>query len=939
MKFFTPFLWLNAILLFSAASLFSQNQEFNLNDSIPLDSKVIKGKLDNGLTYYIRQNEKPKGIVELRLAVNAGSILEDDDQQGLAHFTEHMCFNGTKHFKKNDLVSYLQSIGVEFGNDLNAFTSFDKTVYMIPVPSDNEAILDSGLLVIRDWAGDVTFDGSEIDKERGVILEELRLGRGAQQRMRDKYFPVLFKNSQYAERLPIGKKELLKTFEYDKIRRFYHEWYRPDLMAVVAVGDLNPQEMKKKIEKLFGDLKAPEKYRERKEFPVPDHQETYVKVVSDKEAPYTLVQIFYMDDAQKTITWKDYKQDITENLFNGMMNKRLSELTKAAEPPFMYGFSGYGNLVKTKSAYMSIGVVGPSGVDKAIKALITENQRVKKYGFTQTELDRYKAEYLKNLEKQFKEQGKTESKRYVNEYIGNFLDEEPSPGIKAEYDFAKEVLPDITLEQVNKLANDWIKDYNRVVIVAAPDKEGVTLPTEAEVEGWLNNADKENVEAYVDNVSNRPLMATVPAAAKIISTKKFDKIGVTEYTFENGLKVVVKPTDFKNDEILFSATGKGGTSIFGDNEFKSARFASQLVIESGVNGFSKIELEKMLSDKNVSVNPYVYSLSEGFNGSSTPADFETALQLINLYFTKPNFSQKSFQSVINKQKMIMANMLEDPTTYYRDQVNRILSNNHPRGNYLPTVKELDKLNFTVAKKAYKKLFDNPGDFTFFFTGNIDMEKVLPLMQQYLGSIPASSDSKQFVDVGIRPPSGPQRKVINKGQDQKSMVSIYFKGETKYKPKEEYLISSLGDALTIKLIENLREKKSGVYGVGARGYESKYPYGKFTFMVAFPCGPENVDELTKAAYSEIDNVIKNGPTEEDVEKVKKTQLVNNKTDLENNRYWLNKMSDYWWTGENPEDILSKEETINRLNNKALKKVAKKYLKDKYRIEVVLMPEKK
>jgi zinc protease len=931
--------WLVAIALFIGSPIFAQSDSFDLKAAIPFDSKVIKGKLDNGLTYYIRQNEKPKNIVELRLVVNAGSILEDDDQQGLAHFTEHMCFNGTKHFEKNDLVSYLQSIGVEFGNDLNAYTGFDQTVYMIPVPGDNEAVLDSGLLVIRDWAGDVTFEGEEIDKERGVILEELRLGRGAQQRMRDKYFPMLFKGSKYAERLPIGKKELLETFKHETLRRFYHEWYRPDLMAVIVVGDMNPDIMLKKIEKLFGDLKAPEKYRERKDFPVPDHQETYVKVVSDKEAPYTVVQIMYLDDVKKTVTWNDYKRAITENMFSGMMNKRLSELTKEAEPPFMYAYSGYGGLVRTKNAYMSIGIVGASGIDKALKALITENQRVKKYGFTQTELDRYKSEYLKRLEKQFNEQGKTESKRYVGEYINNFLEDEPSPGIKAEYEFAKEILPQITIEDVNSLATGWIKDYNRMVVVAAPEKEGVVLPTEEEVLSWLNNVEKQEVKPYVDQVSNRPLMENIPPAAKIVSKKVFEKTGITEYTFENGLKVVVKPTQFKNDEVLFSASAKGGTSIFNDNEFRSAGYADDLVTESGVNKFTKIELEKLLADKNVRVSPNISTISQGFYGNSTPEDFETALQLINLYFTAPNFSQKSFRSVINKQKMIMASLMEDPVTYYRDQVNRILSNNHPRGNYMPTVEELDNLNFTIAKKAYKKLFDNPGDFTFFFTGNLNMDTVLPLLQKYLGSIPAADDSKQFVDLGIRPPSGPVKKTIYKGQDAKSRVNIYFRGATKFNPEENYLIASLGEVLTIKLIENLREKKSGVYGVGAYGYESKYPYGKFGFTVSFPCGPENVDELTKAANAEIEKIKKEGPAEKDVEKVKKTQLVNNKTNLETNRYWLNSMSDAWWTGENPDEILKKEETINNLNKKALKKVANKYLKDKYRIEIVLMPEKK
>ena len=915
--------------------LLAQENPVDINDKIPLDSKVIKGKLDNGITYYIRQNEKPKNKIELRLVVNAGSILENDSQQGLAHFVEHMCFNGTEHFKKNELVSFLQSLGIEFGSDLNAYTSFDETVYMLPVPAED---LDTGLLVLRDWASNVTFSGEEIDKERGVILEELRLGRGAQQRMRDKYFPTLFKNSRYAERLPIGKKEILETFPHDTLRDFYKEWYRPDLMAIVAVGDMNPAEVEKKIKEKFNSIKMPQKHRKRKYYPVPDHKETYVKVVSDKEAPYTMVQIIYKDDTDTTITWKDYKDDIAKNLFNGMMNKRLSELTQQPEPPFMYGYSGYGGLVRTKNSYMSVAIAGPDGIEKALKALLDENRRVKEYGFTQSELDRYKNEYLKRIEKQYKERNKTESSRYVREYMENFLKEEPSPGIEAEYQFTKKVLPDITLNQINKLSEKWIKDYNRVVVVAATKKEGIELPSDKQVMNWVTEADNKKVEAYIDNTSDRPLMSNIPTAVPYKNKKTYPKTGITEYTFDNGITVVIKPTQFKDDEIIFRGVSFGGTSIFNDNDYRSAEYSATLVKESGVNGFSKIELQKLLSGKNLRIMPFVYNSRQGFNGNSTGEDFETTLQLINLYFTKPNFDKNAFQSIVNKQKMLLPNLLKDPTYYFNDQVQHILAQNHPRGNYMITLEELDKLSFETAKKAYKKLFHGGNGYTFFFVGNIDPDKDIRLIEKYLGSLPKGTEKLMYRDLGVRPPKGPLKKIIYKGQDEKSYVKIYFKGDAKYSDKTDFLIGSLGKVLTIKLIENLREDKSGVYGVGANGYMSAIPYNYYSFMIAFPCGPENVDKLTDAALAEAYKLKTDGPLPEDVEKVKATQLVNLKEDMERNNYWLNQMDHIWSYNENPEKIINQKKNIEKLNVKELKNTAKKFIKDDTKIEIVLMPEK-
>lgn len=924
------------ILSFTALS-FAQDASFELDSKIPFDSKVLTGTLDNGLTYYIRQNDKPENKIELRLVINAGSILEDDDQQGLAHFTEHMCFNGTEHFEKNELVSYLQSLGIEFGGDLNAYTSFDETVYMLPVPTEDPEVVDKGLLVLRDWANGVLFTDEEIDKERGVILEELRIGQGAQQRMRDEYFPVMFKNSRYAERLPIGKKDILETFDYETIRRFYREWYRPDMMAVIAIGDLDPDEMKKKIDEKFGDIEMPAKYRERKEFEVPDHQETYVSVVSDKEAPYTMIQLMYKDDIEETENWGDYRRDIVQSMYNGMLRARLTELTRSANPPFMFGSTSYGGMVRTKNAYTSFAVVGPDGIDNGLKTLLVENERVLQHGFTQSELDRYKTEFLKRVEKQYNELDKTESDRYVYEYVNNFLEDEPSPGIEAEYEFTKEILPTIKLDEVNALAKDWIKDYNRVVVITAPEKEGVVLPTEADVLAWLNEAEKMDVEAYVDATSDRPLMDKIPAAAPIAKTKKFEEIGVEELTFANGLKVVIKPTDFKNDEIQVTGYSFGGTSLYNDDEFKSAGYGSDLVSESGVNGFSKIELEKLLADKNVRINPYIGTITEGFRGNSTPKDFETLLQLINLYFTSPNYSEEAFQSVVNKQKMFLPTLMQDPSTWYRDQVTRIVNDNNIRGGYMPTIEDLDKLNFDVAKKAYQERFADPGDFTFFFVGNIDMDKDVKLIQKYLGSLPGTKSKETYVDHKVLPPKGPLEKTLNKGQDQKSMVTIYFTAPTKFNSRDKYLLQSLGDVLSIKLIENLREEKSGVYGVGARGSMSQLPDGLYRFTISFPCGPENVDQLIDAAMTEVEKLKTEGPTQEDVDKTKETQRLDYKENLKQNRYWISNLESSWLNDNDPNKILKKQEMIDKLDIESLKKTANKYLTEGSKIQVVLMPE--
>ncbi|MEO1051511.1 MAG: insulinase family protein [Bacteroidota bacterium] len=927
------------LLVVGALGLRAQelNISGNLNTKIPVDPDVRVGKLDNGMTYYIRKNAKPEDKVELRLVVNAGSILEDEDQRGLAHFVEHMAFNGTKNFKKNELVNYLQSVGVEFGSDLNAYTSFDETVYMLPIPSDDEEILDKGLLVLEDWAHNIEFTEEEIDKERGVIMEEWRLGRGASQRMRDEYFPVLFKNSHYAERLPIGTKEVIQNANYETIRKFYKDWYRPDLMAVVAVGDIDPDEMEKKIKTRFGKIKGPKKPRERKLFEVPNHEETFVAVAKDKEASFTQIQLIYKVDNYKEETLSDMRASMVRSLYNGMLNRRLNELRQSAEPPFFTGSTSFSSMVRSKSNYSSFAIVGQDGVEKGLKALIEENERVKRFGFTPGELDRYKKEMLNSVEKAYKESDKTESSRYTWQYVGNFLSDDPIPGVTFNYDFMKKVMPSIQLEEINALAKDWIQDVNRVIVITGPDKEGVTLPSEAEIRNMLAKAEKIEVKPYEDKVSGAELFTAKPVAGKVTNEKSFDKLGVTEITLSNGVQVVLKPTEFKNDEILMTAFSFGGHYLYSDEDHYSASNASQVVSQSGVSDFSMVDMQKMMVGKTVRVSPFIGSLQEGFNGSASPKDFETMLQLIHLYFVAPRKDEAAFQSFKAKNKMLFQNLMSNPQFFYSDKVSKIMTQNHPRGGGFPTSEELDKVDFERAFEIYQDRFADASDFKFFFVGSFDSKEVTPMLEKYLGSLPNTGRKESWKDLGIRPPKGVVEEVVRSGTDPKSQVTINFTGDMKYGKEEGHVLSSLGELLRNNLIDNIREDQSGVYTVGAFGSVSRLPAERYTMRISFPCAPENVDKLVKACFDEIGKLKKGEISDEDINEIKEAQRQNREENLKKNRFWLNQLRSYYYNGSDLDTFYEYEDMVESFTKDDLQKAAKKYFDEKNYVKVVLMPE--
>ncbi|MCU0450963.1 MAG: insulinase family protein [Bernardetiaceae bacterium] len=934
-------LWLLLAWLAPATLLAQTNPEAKfsgkLDKPLPLDPAVKMGKLPNGLTYYIRKNPKPEKRVELRLAVNAGSMQEEVGQEGLAHFTEHMAFNGTKNFPKNELVSYLESVGVRFGNDLNAYTSFDETVYILPIPTDKPDVLAKGFQVLADWAGGLAFDGKEIDKERGVIIEEWRMGQGAGQRMRDKYFPILFKNSRYAERLPIGKKEVIEGFAHDKIKQFYKDWYRPDLMAVAVVGDIDVAETEKAIQQYFGQLPAAKNPRPKTNYEVPDHAETLVAIVTDKEATNVQGQVIYKQPSTELKTEGDLRANLVRQLYNSMLNARLDELRQKADPPFVFGFSGYSGYVRTKDAYFANVVTSETGLERGLKTVLEESERVKRFGFTATELDRAKKNLLNGIQRQFNERSKTESENYVDEYVEMYLEGAAAPGIEFEYQFANTYVPTIGLDEINVLPKKWMTEQNRVVIITAPDKETVKLPTEARVRELLAEVAKADLKPYEDKVVNTNLMTARPAAGKVTAEKVMDKIGVTEWTLSNGARVVFKPTDFKNDEVLFSAYSFGGSSLYPDADVLNTANLNQIIGASGVGQLAATDLTKALAGRTVRVSPSVNELTESLNGNAAPKDLEALFQLVHLYFTQPRQDAEAFQSFVSKGKQQMKFMSANPQFYFLDQAQKTLYNNNPRRKVLPDTADFDKIDLARVFQIYRERFANAGDFTFMFVGNCKPEQLRPLVETYLASLPGSPAKENFKDLGIRPLKGMHDKAFFKGSDQKSLVNLMFMGEAPYSRQESYYLSSTLSLLNIKLIESIREEQSGAYSVGGYGGLNKNPYNSFSVQINIPCAATRVDTLTQVALSQIEKLQAEGPTAADLQKIKETQKREREVSLKENRFWLNQLASYYQTGDDPNGLLLGDAAIDALTAQNIQAAAKKYFNTKSYVRMVLKPE--
>ncbi|MGD1044381.1 MAG: insulinase family protein [Bacteroidota bacterium] len=932
-----PF-WLFGFLLVASFFTSQAQQPFNPDQVLTPDPKIIIGKLDNGLTYYIRENHKPEKRAELRLAVKAGSILEDDDQQGLAHFDEHMAFNGTKNFPKQDIINFLEKSGVRFGADLNAYTSFDETVYMMQVPTDSQEVMKKGFQILEEWSHDVSYDDKEIDKERGVVIEEWRLRRGANERISMKHIPIELYKSHYADRLTIGKKEILESCSHDALRKFYHDWYRPNLMAVFAVGDFNKEEIEKLIKEHFSHLKNPEHERNRTQYPVPDNDKTLVSIATDPELTGASVDVMFKRDTSGQSTAADYRTEIVSNLSSAMLNARFRELLQKSNPPFINAYNYDGRFIGPKQAYYLSAGVKENSILNGLEAMITEAFRVKQHGFTATELERQKIQALRGMEKAFKERDKTESRPFIDEYIRNFLHNEPIPGIEVELALFKQFLPGITIQEVNKQTQERMTDGNRVITVSAPQKDSVKVPTETEVLSLMNKVSAERLDPYVDKVNTEPLVSHLPAPGKVINERKIVSLGVTEWKLSNGPKVILKPTDFKNDEILFSAYSAGGTSLVQDKDFISASYATTIIQQSGVGNFDAIALQKKLSGKIVNVYPTLGNLSEGFSGSASPQDIETLFQLVYLYGTSPRKDSIAFLSLIARTKASLQNRSVSPEAAFSDTNLVTIYNYHYRARPSTTAL-IDEINLDRSISIYKDRFADFGDFIFFFVGNFKVDSIKPLVEQYLAALPSLNRKEMWKDNGIEPPKGVISKQVKKGIEPKSSINLTFTGSFEWSQQNRYDFNSMLEALNIKLREVLREDKGGTYGVGASGSPSLYPRQEYSISVRWGCDPDRVDELVIAALQQIDSAKLKPFDPVYIEKVRETQRRGYEINLKRNGFWLNSLSFYYWENEDPEMILNYPKYVENLNAAAIQNAVKKYFNMDNYVKVVLYPEKK
>ena len=929
---------LSSVFIFCAVLLSAQNN-FDLKSAIPQDPKVSKGVLPNGMTYYVRANETPKNRAELFLVVKAGSIDEDDDQQGLAHFCEHMSFNGTKNFPKHELTDYFESIGMKFGPEINAETGFDETVYMLKVPLDSSVFMEKGLQVLYDWASQNTDSDEEINKERGIIHEEYRGGRDANYRMQMKWLPVFLHNSKYAERLPIGKMEIVDNCPPEALRRFRADWYRPDLQAVIVVGDFDQEKMVETVKQKFSQIPAAKNPRPKKYFDIPDHKETLVSIVTDKEAQYPISVVFYKHPLEKSKTLNDYRESIKENLYNGMINNRLSEKLQESNPPFLMAQSGYSEFVGPKSVYQTVAVANNGKIEEGLKAAMVENERVRKFGFTESELERQKTAVLNSMEKANNERNNQQSVNYAQEYRRNFLmTEEPFPGIELEFEYFKTFLPTISVAEVNELAEKWIRDENRVVIVMAPEIEGVKVPTKAEILAVLDEVKNLEIEPYNDAVTNVPLVEYEPVGSKVKSEKKIEKVDAVEWVLENGATVVYKTTDFKDDEIMFNAWSLGGNSLYTVKDDISAELATDVMTMSGIAGFDKITLDKMMTGKVFSLSPNISEIREGFSGSSSIKDVETLLQMVYLYFTEPRFDTKSYQSLMTRYAGILENKAASPEEAFQDTLNVTLANYHERAQ--PITKErLQEADFKRIQQIAKERFKNAADFKFFFVGNINPDEFKPLVEKYIGGIPASGTPEKWVNLGIDKPAGVVEKVVKRGQEDKSTQYIVFHGDFDYSGQNQVQLDAVGKILSTRLLEVIREDKSSVYSIGAYPSSSKYPDAEYSITVAYGTSPQKLEELKKTVFEIISEYQKNGPTAEELAKAQEKMYRERETALRENGFWMGILSNtYFLKNGDFSEYGNYETLVKNLTVKSTQKAFDEYFDFKNYVSVALAPEK-
>ena len=945
MKRLTTTLWTVALLLCCGLQqVFAQQMP-----PLPVDKNVRIGQLDNGLTYYIRHNDLPEHRVEFHIAQKVGSILEEPQQRGLAHFLEHMAFNGTENFPGDErglgIVQWCETKGIQFGTNLNAYTSVDETVYRISnVPSTDEAVIDSCLLILHDWSNSVLLSDKEIDKERGVIREEWRSRNVGILRLYTEAQPVFYPNSKYADCMPIGSIDVINNFPYQDLRDYYAKWYRPDLQGIIIVGDIDVDQMESKIKSLFSDIKAPVNPAERIYYTVPDNEEPIVYIGKDKEIDMPNVDLYFKhditpDSLKGTVLY--LVQNYMYSAIATMINERFSELAQSANPPFNQAYcvaDGDFFLAGTKKALNIGAYTKDDGLSQALKVLVAELERIRRHGFTASEYDRARANILQRLESAYNEREKTKNDAYVNEYIANFLDKEPIPGIEYEYATLNQLASNIPVELINQGVKELITDDNQAVFIAAPDKEGVTVPTQEEVIADLKAMPTLDVQPYVDKVSNEPLMKEAPQGGKIVSQKDNALYGATELTLSNGIKVYVKKTDFKADEIRMAGYGLGGTSLFDDKD--KLNFQQSIlngVVEAGGAGnFSNVELTKMLAGKKVSVSVGIGNTQEYANGTCSPKDFETMMQLTYLYMTQPRKDEEAFASFKNRLKAQLESSEANPLMALNDTLNYELFGQNPRF-FLLKAETVDQIDYDRILTLYKQAFADNGNFQFFFVGNAELDSIKPYIEQYIGALPAKNSKQTYNADNLMQPAKGQIETVFAKEQQTPMatVAMILNGNSTYDLRSNVLMSMLSQALDMIYTAEVREKEGGTYGVST--YGSINPEQQISMLqIIYQTDPAKYEHLNGIINAQLDKVATEGPTEEHMQKIKEYMLKKHNDNQKENAYWLNNLKNFCYTGvDMTKDYVA---LINSITAKDVQDFAAGLLKQGNKVTVVMtMPE--
>ena len=910
-------------------------------DLIALDKSVKMGKLPNGLTYYIRRNVKPEGKVDLHLAVNAGSVLEREDQQGVAHFLEHMAFNGTKNFPKNELTNYLQKAGVRFGADLNAHTGFDETVYDLPISSKDEKVLNNGYQVIRDWAGNCLLETEEIDKERGIILEEKRMRQGAGMRMMTEYFPRLLNGSIYGKRIPIGKEEIIKTAPRKAFADFYKDWYRPNNMAVIVVGDIDVAQAEAKIKALFSDLKNPENAPVRpSRIPIEWHKSNKAFVITDKENTNNTVQIFVgMQKSEDPTKWSNYQSYTLHNLISSLIGNRLQEYTLKASSPI-----GFGNIDFESSAFrgyksLTLRASVKEDASAAIKTIVGEALKAKKFGFTEAEFERVKKETLEELADKSAEKDKTESGNFAEEYINNFLDKEPAPGIEAEKNFVENYFKTLTLVQVNATIAAINLDQPSFVLFTATET-AKNLPTEASLLAAYDASKKQTVQAYKEKAVAKNLMDVMPVAGKIVSTTTNADYNSKTLTLSNGIKVIYKKTDFKNDEILMRGYQWGGNTNLTEAELKTGK-GLLIVGELGVGSHNSSEMQKMMAGVNASANISIGENTVNFSGTSTVKDFEKCMQLLHLRLTNVNFDKEEIEGLRSAFKQQLGMMKNNPTFKFGDSLNKYRYGFSKRVTGLPDAAELDALNFDEVKSLYQKVTSNLNGLTLVFVGNVDDATIQKLAEQYIASIPTKPTATVTLNIQnmLRPIAGKNNFVMKGGKENKSEIRYAYYGNiANWDDKENMAFGLAAEVLQMKTTEKLREEMGSTYSPRVSGQMQRSPIGEYSLILSVSAAPENVDKLTAAFDGLIAAVATGGVSEEDLLKAREQRKKMVETQFKTNGYWAQVMEQQDMYGFSSKLAITYLDRLAAITKEDLVAAAKNYLSSSNVLKAVLNPDK-